>query len=399
MESNLLLNRKKINYNDFHRHITADEIRTARRIFTNWNKQCETSVKESSWKSKFLDDIFVKILGYKCEAGRNDNSLSKEYHGYGNIQVDAILGFNFDRNIPEYKSKNKIHAVIEMKSSGINIRLEQNIDQAFFYSQNVGSNVEWVILSNFKKFHIYKVPDRNKYLEFNMSELSKNNDEMMLFIYLMKKGNFFTKQRNDSKFHTQLSLHNTYEDDESTDEDDDDDESNNSDEDDKNNDNDSKNPKICRNKKCKMALTNICYECKNCPGYVLCQTCIKSASDLHKEKHTYRKMKKWWVQTNTQSKVEFRNEFCDSCYKDIKGVCFKSINTRDYDLCENCYKRRDPFRLLLFKEMKEKWIVENEETTSNTSGYLSSATVDCLSILDLLAKPPRSSINYGLPYW
>ena len=123
------------------------------------------SLKEEQYQYGFLNDLFVKILGYTLEPNENFN-LSTEYKNVkdskkadGAIVIDA-----------------KVLAVIELKGTNTT-DLGKIETQAFGYKNNQPDCV-YIITSNFEKLRFY-IDNAIEFIEFNLFQLQQNEFEML----------------------------------------------------------------------------------------------------------------------------------------------------------------------------------------------------------------------------
>src|SRR5690606_37018061 len=119
------------------------------------------NAKEEQYQAKFLDELFVDVLGFTLNPKPDFNITTEFKNQKGAGKADgAIL------------KDNKALGVIELK--GTNTKdLESIRKQAFDYKANQKGCV-YVITSNFEKLRFY-VNDATEFEEFNLFELTEEN--------------------------------------------------------------------------------------------------------------------------------------------------------------------------------------------------------------------------------
>ena len=128
------------------------------------------SLKEEQYQGEFLEDLFVKILGYTKPASSTETkyNLTTEYKNVKDSKkADGAIIID-----------DKVKAVIELK--GTNTTDLGKIEaQAFGYKNNQPECV-YVITSNFEKLRFY-IDNAIEHLEFNLFTLT---EEEFLLLYL-----------------------------------------------------------------------------------------------------------------------------------------------------------------------------------------------------------------------
>ncbi|SFN80836.1 TaqI-like C-terminal specificity domain-containing protein [Bizionia echini] len=129
--------------------------------------------KEEQYQAKFLDELFVNVLGYILNPKPDFNITTEFKNQKGAGKADgAIL------------SKGNAIGVIELK--GTNTKdLESIRKQAFDYKANQKGCV-YVITSNFEKLRFY-INDATEFLEFNLFQLAP--EEFALMYLCLQKDN------------------------------------------------------------------------------------------------------------------------------------------------------------------------------------------------------------------
>jgi len=132
--------------------------------------------KEEQYQYGFLDDLFVKVLGYTLNPTPEYNLIAEQKNLSDAKKADgAVL------------KEGKVIAVIELKSTKTK-SMDKIVNQAFNYKHNHPS-CKYVITSNFEKLRFY-VEHSDKYEEFNLFELDE--ERFTLFYTLLNKENIFS---------------------------------------------------------------------------------------------------------------------------------------------------------------------------------------------------------------
>lgn len=123
------------------------------------------SLKEEQYQRGFLDDLFVKVLGYTLEPDENFN-LSTEYKNVKDSKkADGAILFD-----------NKVRAVIELKGTNTT-DLGKIENQAFGYKNNQPDCV-YIITSNFEKLRFY-IDNAIEHIDFNLFQLQQDEFELL----------------------------------------------------------------------------------------------------------------------------------------------------------------------------------------------------------------------------
>ncbi len=131
--------------------------------------------KEEQYQYGFLEDIFVKVLGYTLNPTENYNLTTELKNQSDSKKVDgAIL------------KDEKVIAVIELKSTKTKT-MDSIVNQAFNYKNN-HPTCRYIITSNFNKLRLY-IDHSNSFEEFDLFALDL--ERFKLFYYLLKKENLF----------------------------------------------------------------------------------------------------------------------------------------------------------------------------------------------------------------
>ncbi len=124
--------------------------------------------KEEQYQYGFLDDLFVKVLGYTLNPSPGYNLIAEQKNISDAKKADgAIL------------KEDKVIAVIELKSTKTR-SMEKIVDQAFAYKHN-HPGCRYVITSNFEKLRLY-VEHSDDYEEFNLFDL---DEERFVLLYAL----------------------------------------------------------------------------------------------------------------------------------------------------------------------------------------------------------------------
>ena len=125
-------------------------------------------LKEEQYQGEFLEDLFVKILGYTKPASSSETkfNLTTEYKNVKDSKkADGAIIFD-----------NKVKAVIELK--GTNTTDLGKIEvQAFGYKNNQPDCV-YVITSNFEKLRFY-IDNAIEHIEFNLFTLTEEEFQLL----------------------------------------------------------------------------------------------------------------------------------------------------------------------------------------------------------------------------
>ncbi len=144
--------------------------------------------KEEQYQYGFLDDLFVKVLGYKLNPTPDYNLIAEQKNLTDSKKADgAIL------------KEGKVIAVIELKSTKTK-SMEKIVNQAFNYKHN-HPTCKYIITSNFEKLRFY-VEYSDKYEEFNLFNLTK--EHFTLLYVLLAKENIFADVALQLKEHSKL---------------------------------------------------------------------------------------------------------------------------------------------------------------------------------------------------
>ncbi len=132
--------------------------------------------KEEQYQYGFLDDLFVKVLGYTLNPTPDYNLIAEQKNLSDSKKADgAVL------------KDDKVIAVIELKSTKTK-SMDKIVNQAFNYKHN-HPTCKYIITSNFEKLRFY-VEHSDKYEEFNLFDLDE--ERFILLYMLLSKENIFS---------------------------------------------------------------------------------------------------------------------------------------------------------------------------------------------------------------
>jgi len=131
--------------------------------------------KEEQYQYGFLDDLFVKVLGFTLNPTPDYNLIAEQKNLSDAKKADgAVL------------RDGKVIAVIELKSTKTK-SMDKIVNQAFNYKHN-HPTCKYIITSNFEKLRFY-VEHSDKYEEFNLFDLDE--ERFVLFYTLLNKESIF----------------------------------------------------------------------------------------------------------------------------------------------------------------------------------------------------------------
>jgi len=121
--------------------------------------------KEESYQEGFLDDLFVKVLGYTKSPAPDYNLVAEQKNLTDSKKADGAL-----------LDGGKVRGVIELKGTETT-DLGKVEDQAFGY-RNKQPDALYVIISNFEKLRFY-IDNAVDFLEFNLFTLTKEEFKVL----------------------------------------------------------------------------------------------------------------------------------------------------------------------------------------------------------------------------
>jgi type I restriction-modification system DNA methylase subunit len=151
------------------RQVLLDKWNAYKNHFLNPSVQVDIrNLKEEQYQGEFLEDLFVKILGYTKPASSSETkfNLTTEYKNVKDSKkADGAIIF-----------EDKVKAVIELK--GTNTTDLGKIEvQAFGYKNNQPDCV-YVITSNFEKLRFY-IDNAIEHIEFNLFTLTEEDFQLL----------------------------------------------------------------------------------------------------------------------------------------------------------------------------------------------------------------------------
>ena len=131
--------------------------------------------KEEQYQYGFIDDLFVKVLGYTLNPTPDYNLIAEQKNISDSKKADgAIL------------KEGKVIAVIELKSTKTKA-MDKIVNQAFGYKHNHPA-CKYIITSNFEKLRFY-VEHSDKYEEFDLFALDETR--FAFLYYMLSKKSLF----------------------------------------------------------------------------------------------------------------------------------------------------------------------------------------------------------------
>lgn len=127
------------------------------------------NLKEEQYQGEFLEDLFVKILGYTKAPQPNHNLITEKKNETNSKKADGAILLD-----------GKVKAVIELKGTDTTDLAKIEV-QAFGYKNNQPECV-YVITSNFERIRFY-IDNAIDFVEFNLFQLTKD-DFALLYMCL-----------------------------------------------------------------------------------------------------------------------------------------------------------------------------------------------------------------------
>ncbi len=122
-------------------------------------------LKEEQYQGEFLDDLFVKVLGYTKPPKPNHNLVTEQKNETNSKKADGAIIVD-----------EKVIGVIELKGTNTT-DLEKVKEQAFLYKVSHPECI-YVITSNFEKLRFY-IENTVDFIEFNLFQLSKKEFSLL----------------------------------------------------------------------------------------------------------------------------------------------------------------------------------------------------------------------------
>ena len=123
------------------------------------------SIKEESFQEGFLNELFVKVLGYTLEPLPNYNLKSEQKNENDNKKADGAILVD-----------DEVRAVIELKDTKTNY-LRDIEAQAFKYKNN-NRKAAYVVTSNFEKLRFY-IENAIDFVEFNLFTITEDEFSLL----------------------------------------------------------------------------------------------------------------------------------------------------------------------------------------------------------------------------
>lgn len=158
----------------------TSDLKAKKEVIEQWIKELNSgkldSLKEEEVKSRFIIDIFGKVLGYKYDHSKKWHLREESKTISNGKKADGTLGyFSFDKSLDD------VRAVIEIKEAKTNLDAKQKrkvsntpVEQAFGYCIDMGDKCNWVIASNFKEIRFYNSQDNSKYQSYYLENLNQD---------------------------------------------------------------------------------------------------------------------------------------------------------------------------------------------------------------------------------
>ena len=122
-------------------------------------------LKEEQYQGEFLDDLFVKVLGYTKPPKPNHNLVTEQKNETNSKKADGAIIVD-----------EKVIGVIELKGTNTT-DLEKVKEQAFLYKVSHPECI-YVITSNFEKLRFY-IENTVDFIEFNLFQLTKKEFSLL----------------------------------------------------------------------------------------------------------------------------------------------------------------------------------------------------------------------------
>lgn len=175
------------------------DLKEKQAIISNWIRTLQSGkldiIKETAIDQKFLDDFFVRVLGYQGVIGDSEvwNMIPQQKMKHTSNRADGALGFFSNE-------QEDIRAVIELKDANTDLDSPQHrrndkrtpVQQAFGYDPEAGKSCKWVIVSNFKELRLYHHSSSNEYEVFSIEKLLEP-ETFKKFYFLLSKENLIAK--------------------------------------------------------------------------------------------------------------------------------------------------------------------------------------------------------------
>lgn len=150
--------------NKYLKGLESEKVSQAYELFTSHfhNPKIQQNIrnsKEEQYQEGFVNDLFVKILGYVKNPAPNYNFITEQKNQGDSKKADGAIIID-----------EKVRAVVELK--GCNTTDLGKVEAQAFGYKNRQPGCDYVLVSNFEKIRLY-VENAVEHLEFNLFELSK----------------------------------------------------------------------------------------------------------------------------------------------------------------------------------------------------------------------------------
>ena len=190
----------------------TSDLKTKKEVIEQWIKELNSgklnSLKEEEVKTRFIIDIFGKVLGYKFDHSKKWHLREESKTISNGKKADGTLGyFSFDKTLDD------VRAVIEIKDAKTNLDTKQKrkvsntpIEQAFGYCIDMGDKCNWVIVSNFKEIRFYNSQDNSKYQSYYLENLNQDTylREFVLLFHKDRLISLTNKSQTDKLYQASL---------------------------------------------------------------------------------------------------------------------------------------------------------------------------------------------------
>ncbi|HET8839099.1 MAG TPA: type IIL restriction-modification enzyme MmeI, partial [Flavobacteriaceae bacterium] len=154
----------------YKRSLDAEKLENQWKLFTTHFhdtvvQQNIRNSKEEQYQEGFVNDLFVKVLGYVKNPAPNYNFITEQKNEGNSKKADGAIIIN-----------EKIRAVVELKGCSTT-DLGKVEAQAFGYKSRQ-PGCDYVVVSNFEKLRFY-VENAVEHIEFNLFQLSKEDFKLL----------------------------------------------------------------------------------------------------------------------------------------------------------------------------------------------------------------------------
>lgn len=168
-------------------------------ILADWIAQLRagklTKQKEEAVKSRFVADIFGKVLGFNSKRA-GEWQLEEELRTPADAtKPDAALGY-----FTADPATNLCRAVIELKGAAANLDKKQPrhqsqsaVSQAFEYAHKMGPECRWVVVANLQEIRFYYHDNYNCCQLYRLDELEQE-DRFKELLFLFHKDRFLARR-------------------------------------------------------------------------------------------------------------------------------------------------------------------------------------------------------------